>query len=310
MSSINHYDHPALYASYESTDATTQSSTNHSTLWKPMGQYAQQVSREQGVESMNYLSSFSASSNEGAVFIMAVALTLALVTIVFQHFNYMRRFAELKQVVKQAENKALGAQLTPHFLYNVLNTVTGSIVRGNIDESLSVMGHFSHLMRQVFRNSRKHLIPIQDELQAVVSYVDLELTRLENAFTCEINCPDEAKGLYIPSLFIQPLVENSIWHGIATQGQWSKILIDIALVEKQVVISICNNGNPIKEDTTIKVHLNKASALSVLRERVNALKPIYGPSTSLKIVPNNCGEYCTSAILTFPQIRNPLACLN
>lgn len=249
-------------------------------------------------------------TNEGIIVIMSVALTLAVAAIIYQRINYSKRYAALKQVAKQAENKALGAQLTPHFLYNVLNTVSASIVRGNIDESLNLMGAFSHLMRQVFRNARKNLITIKDELQTVNSYVDLELARLEHKFIFEINCPKEAEHLHIPSLFIQPLVENSIWHGIATSGSLSKIQIDIQLQHRLVQIAIRNTGKPIADDTIVHVHLNKASALSVLQERIEALRPVYGEETALTISPEKEGEYCTAATITFPQITNPLICLN
>jgi len=240
-----------------------------------------------------------------SVLMVGLGFTLALLAFLYQRQQFLRRTTELEYGLKQSMNRSLGAQLTPHFLYNVLNTINGSIMKGNTDESMRIIGEFSKLMRVVFNNSRKNLVSVKEELEAVRSYIDLELSRLENGFEFEASCATGAENLMIPTLFIQPLVENSIWHGLSNIDYRGKVMLTVSLRDSLVEVRVKDNGKGFSEAAINKIVSNKASALGVLFERMTLLKALYGPSVSMKIHSDKKVSPHTEVIVTFPQINTP-----
>lgn len=240
-----------------------------------------------------------------AVLMIGLGLMLMVLAFFYQRQQFLRRTTELEYGLKQSMNRSLGAQLTPHFLYNVLNTINGSIMKGNTDESMRIVGEFSKLMRVVFNNSRKNLVSVKEELEAVRSYVDLELSRLENGFEFETSCSVGSENLLIPALFIQPLVENSIWHGLSNVDYRGKVVLSVTLRDSVVEVRVKDNGKGFSETAISKITSNRATALGVLFERMTLLKALYGPTVSMKIHSDKKVNPYTEVVITFPQILTP-----
>ncbi|GEM_PF-3071775 len=239
-------------------------------------------------------------------FIFSVFVTLALVagTVLYQRTVMVANNSRLQMGLLEANNRALGAQLNPHFLYNVLNTVGGSVARNDIRESLEVIGKFSSLMRRVFHNSRSDLISLEDEMKAVESYIELELLRLERGFDFTLlnSIPDQ-KGLHIPPLILQPLVENAIWHGIAESDVKGRLELEIRIEGELLCVCVKNSGKAADGRILERVERNRNSSLSVIVERLALLKKIYGNPTELSFSSNS--EWATIATLKFPIILHP-----
>jgi LytS/YehU family sensor histidine kinase len=157
--------------------------------------------------------------------------------------------SEKKQVTfqKQAtelEMQALRAQMNPHFIFNCLNSINRFIINNNAAQAADYLTKFAKLIRIVLQQSGKSFIPLEDELYCLKLYMDLETLRFETPFSYEINCNGiDAESVMIPTLLIQPFVENAIWHGLHPKQRGDgEIKINLQLYGNGLHCEIIDNG--------------------------------------------------------------------
>jgi two-component system, LytTR family, sensor kinase len=121
--------------------------------------------------------------------------------------------------------EALRLKLNPHFLFNALNGATMLIRSGENARAIEAVVGLSTLLRQLLEE-RETLVPLDKELAFIESYVDVERVRLGDRLTMVVDASREARGARVPFLTLQPLVENSIRHGIAPRGAGGQITIE------------------------------------------------------------------------------------
>ncbi len=122
------------------------------------------------------------------------------------------RAAELKRLVNQAELKALQAQINPHFLFNALNTLYGTIDRGSTEARRMVL-NLADIFRYFLQGKRAY-ISLADELRIVEAYLQIEGLRLGDRLSSEVLANEKSRSAMIPILTVQPLVENAVKHGV------------------------------------------------------------------------------------------------
>ena len=151
------------------------------------------------------------------------------------------RDLETRRLVAQAELRALQSQIHPHFLFNALNALYGIIpreARGARETVLNLADIFRY-----FLETKKTLVPLEEEMHIVRAYLDVERLRLGDKLRLEISVTPEALSVPIPILSIQPLVENAVKHGIAPQAGGGLIRIHAGLDPGgALVISVRDSG--------------------------------------------------------------------
>ncbi len=185
--------------------------------------------------------------------------------------------AELRQAALKSELSAIKAQLNPHFLYNVFNTINASLPPEN-EKTRMMIAQLSDLFRYQLKASQKELIPLREELDFVKSYLDLEKARFENRLEVEIDVPQELYDEQIPPMLLQPLVENSIKHGLSTLIDGGKIKIKIYKEKERIFFEILDTGVGIADKTAV---FNKGLGLTNTNLR---LEKMY--NSKLKIADN------------------------
>jgi LytS/YehU family sensor histidine kinase len=132
------------------------------------------------------------------------------------HKHERRRTAELNNLVAITEMKALHAQMNPHFIFNSLNSIQQYVMDADVIGANKFISGFSRLIRQTLDFSFKSEISLEEELDYLTNYLELEKTRLENAFawTVFIDKAVDPTEYYIPPMILQPFVENSVRHGL------------------------------------------------------------------------------------------------
>jgi LytS/YehU family sensor histidine kinase len=150
----------------------------------------------------------------------------------------------MQSLVSQAELRALQAQINPHFLFNALNTLYGTIARENSSARKLVL-NLAGLFRYSFSENRG-LIRIEEELTIVRAYLEIERLRLGNKLLTEIDVDDSTLSAEVPVLSIQPLVENAVKHGVACRSGIGFVRLYIRKRGDQITIEICNSG-PFRE---------------------------------------------------------------
>lgn len=157
---------------------------------------------------------------------------------------------DYRKKLYESELKAIRSQMNPHFIFNVLNSIEAYVVENNKSKASSLIHKFANLSRSVLENSQIAMVTIQSEIELLQLYLDLERERFENMFDYKINIADNV-DVYkhkIPSMLIQPIVENAIHHGIRHLTE-RRGLIEIAINSKQdhIYIEVGDNGVGFQE---------------------------------------------------------------
>jgi two-component system LytT family sensor kinase len=152
----------------------------------------------------------------------------------------LHRESEARRLVSQAELRALQSQIHPHFLFNALNALYGVIpreARGARDTVLNLADIFRY-----FLETRKTMVPLSEELHIVKAYLDIEQLRLGGKLRTEIRVAEEALGVLIPVLSIQPLVENAVKHAIAPAADGGVLTLEAGVDQAGLRVTVSDTG--------------------------------------------------------------------
>jgi tetratricopeptide (TPR) repeat protein len=151
---------------------------------------------------------------------------------------------ETQQKAAELEMQALRAQMNPHFIFNCLNSINRFIIANKAEMAANHLTKFAKLIRLVLQQSGRSFIPLEDELFCLQLYMDLEALRFEIPFRYEIHTHEiDTSAIMIPSLLLQPFVENAIWHGLqANREAQGNITIDMSMQNSILHCKIMDNG--------------------------------------------------------------------
>lgn len=179
--------------------------------------------------------------------VSSIAFVILILAIILYYRNQRSKG---KIVQHQLEQKALRAQMNPHFIFNSLNSIQRLYVEGKEDKANDYMADFSRLLRSILENSGKQFVSLKDELAISRAYLELEQLRTDNAFSFVYNvAPDlNEESFMVPPLILQPYLENALWHGILPGGEKGTIKINIRKLDrKKVVCEIIDSGIGIEK---------------------------------------------------------------
>lgn len=150
------------------------------------------------------------------IFILMALVALVLFTVVSLTKRMVLRRNERRQAQTELELKSIYAQINPHFIFNTLNSALLLISKNRMDEAYTHVSKFSKLLRSYLRSSRNKFVAINDEAANLRNYIELQQARFRNRFVYEVVVDKliEERNMSIPSLLIQPFVENAINHGL------------------------------------------------------------------------------------------------
>ena len=189
------------------------------------------------------------------------------------------KIEKIENEKKKSEIKALQRQINPHFLFNALNTIT-SFIRINPDKARNLIINLSTYMRYNLEVN-DNLIDINKELEQVKAYVEIEKARFGDKLTVLYNIDDNIDAK-IPSLTIQPLVENAIIHGIRKNGGCGTVVIGVKKEDGYTKVWVENNGIPIELDIIKRVYSGEMPENKIGLYNVHLrLKLIYGQGLNI-----------------------------
>lgn len=191
-----------------------------------------------------------------------------------REFNHMldnledliARVIEEERLKKDAELEALQYQITPHFMYNTLNSIKyAALIKGE-KELGALIGDFVELL-QASINKKGTFISVADELHILKNYIHLQEFRYQGSFDVEYDIAKEACGCYIPRLILQPLVENAILHGIDMKGGNGRLIIRGRVEGTRLTLSVIDNGRGMTKEqieTLLSSKAKKTNGLSAI----------------------------------------------
>lgn len=177
------------------------------------------------------------------------------VTVLSEHFNNMvRRIEELMKDIKENERylrtyelSALRSQINPHFLYNTLDTIVWMAEFGDTDMIIKVTKSLANFFR-LSLSGGKEMITVEEEVSHVSEYLMIQSVRYEDKLRYSFNISDDVKPLIVPKIILQPIVENSIYHGIKEKDGIGNISIIAEKDSERLVISVIDDGVGFDEE--------------------------------------------------------------
>ena len=217
---------------------------------------------------------------------------------------------ENKQKAAESRLQSLRLQMNPHFLFNALNSIQQMILANEEIVATKYLSRFSKLLRTILVHSDKEMITLKEEVEIIHMYVELESVRFKDSFTYSIECDEkiESEEIKIPTLLIQPFVENAIWHGLMHKEGNRKLTIRFTEEKDMLACIIEDNGigrKKAQELNSVSGHDKKhtGKGIAVSEERLKTLKNSRGRTGSITIkdLTNVSGENCgTQVIIHFP----------
>jgi LytS/YehU family sensor histidine kinase len=182
-----------------------------------------------------------------------LALLYSVIVLLDLSFVYYRRYqqglvnaANLQTQLAQAQLRALKMQLHPHFLFNTLHTIT-ALVHEDPELAERTIARLSELLRLFLANSAIHEVPLGEELRILDLYLEIERTRFEDRLSVHFDVPPDLRGAMVPSLVLQPLVENSIRHGIGKRSAPGRICVSAERYDDTLLLRVVDNGVGLRE---------------------------------------------------------------
>ena len=186
--------------------------------------------------------------------------------------------AQLDKKIAGLELQALRSQMNPHFVHNSLNAIQYFIQRNEVELSEDYLSKFSLLIRLFFEYSRRQNISLKEEIELLENYLTIEKLRFEEKLTYQIDVDDnlEIEDLVIPSMILQPIVENAVNHGLFHKKENGKITISFNFIdEKTYQVKVIDDGIGIHKSKEIYKNSAKnyrSSSTEVLKERLHLLE--------------------------------------
>lgn len=229
--------------------------------------------------------------------VAALVLIVVLIFIFNTRVKRIRKKYEMEKLQASLQLTALRSQMNPHFIFNVMNSIRSFMQNNNLKAAEHYLISFSRLVRYTLDNSETQEVSLNEELTALNSYVDLEKQRFDNGFEFEVICdPDiDTTEITLPSLLLQPFVENSIKHGIARIQTMGRITIRIKKSGKALVVLIEDNGIGLKQNQINNLSSNGKMGphgMSITFERIRAYNKAFNKSITADIsnITNDSGE--------------------
>lgn len=191
---------------------------------------------------------------------------------VYLRIKTVQKNAAIKNDLNRFRERALRSQMNPHFLYNSMHSIQNFIRKNDSQQSIDLLAKFSLLMRFIFNNSGVDIIPIEQDLEALSLYVEMEGIRFPGKFTFHTHI-DQALHIntFVPPFLIQPFVENAILHGFSTKGQPGNVWLDIVQEQDRIKITIKDDG------------VGRAKALEIRKRKEKYMSPADRKDSAISI---------------------------
>src|SRR5580658_5659108 len=196
--------------------------------------------------------------------------------------NYYRKFeereklsAQLELRATQARLSALKMQLHPHFLFNTLHAIVVLVRQHRVEEADEMLTNLSELLRQTLAGWETQEVPLRREVELINLYLDIQRVRFQDRLTVEMSLSPATLNALVPSLLLQPLVENAVRHGVSKSSAPVKIELKSNLRNSILELQVCDDGPGVSEESS-----GNGVGLSNTRAR---LQQLYGEQQSLSL---------------------------
>jgi LytS/YehU family sensor histidine kinase len=184
--------------------------------------------------------------------------------------------ARLNEQLSKAQFEALRRQIEPHFLFNTLNSIAGLVRDQENNAAVTMIARLSELLRRVIEDPKRQLVTLAEEMEFSLNYIEIQKVRFDDRLQLYVDVAKELLSARVPTLLLQPLLENAVKHGISSRAQGGAIRISAARSNGTLTLRVYNDGPPFlpgPENTS-------GVGMSNIRAR---LRSIYGEAFDLSV---------------------------
>ena len=249
------------------------------------------------------------------LFKIVITLIILILILLFNKWNKKRiekksiQKAEIQQKLAEQELYALRSQMNPHFVFNSLNAIQYFITKNEIDLSEKYLVKFAQLIRMFFDNSSKKYLTIDDEVNLLKRYLEIEKMRFGKDFYFNFKIDKRIKmNTLIPTMLLQPIIENAVNHGIFHNNRNGNLLIYFIYIDiDSFNVSVIDDGIGIKKAQEIKANSIKkhnSKSTSIINDRIQLLNQSKEWLVSIKTIDlTDTNKTGTKVNLTFKKIK-------
>jgi len=232
-----------------------------------------------------------------AIVLLATVLAVAIPIKIWNTARIEHRLEAQEKLLLAAKIEALASQINPHFLFNTLASIS-SLIRTQPDTARMLITKLSGILRRLMRSS-DHFVTLREELESIDEYLDIEVIRFGPHLRVVKDISPDTLDVVVPSMIVQPLVENSIKHGLARKVGGGRITIKTMLQDGHAVIEVHDDGLGMSEER-LEHALGGGIGLSNVNER---LRTIYGANCRLRLT--SVPGHGTCARVEIPELALP-----
>ena len=211
------------------------------------------------------------------------------------------RSIQAESEARKARLSALRYQLNPHFLFNSLNAVSTLVLEGNAPAATRMLAQIGKLLRTTLDNDASPEIPLSQELALVEQYLAIEQTRLGGRLRVAMTISPDTLDAVVPSMLLQPLVENAVRHGVAPLIEGGTVAIESAIQNSRLLVTIRNSAPRTQDAFLQNGEPTKGIGLSNTAER---LKTLYGDDQRFSMRSSEAGGYEVTIELPFRRVAS------
>lgn len=211
--------------------------------------------------------------------ILLISATLLLVSILLLIYRQRVKTAKEKAARLNLEKRSLRAQLNPHFVFNAMSSIQGLINKKDIDAANDYLTEFSNLLRESLNNNERETIPLSAEIRLLNNYLKLEQLRFHFEYIFSVDESINTNAVEVPTLLLQPIIENAVKHGVSVLNEKGLINIDFKASGNDLVASVSDNGKGFTLSSS-----DKGFGLKLTNERIGLLnRTLKNQSVKLQI---------------------------
>jgi tetratricopeptide (TPR) repeat protein len=231
----------------------------------------------------------------------------SVVLMVLLFIFIVKALYSIKTKNKKIALQSLRREMNPHFIFNSLNSVNQFISENKELEANKYLTSYSNLMRNMMENSNKDFVTLNNEVEQLKKYLDLEHLRFNEKFDYEISIDDALDGdaVLVPNMLLQPHLENAIWHGLRYKEGKGFLKLDFKLKNNMVKVIVDDNGIGLTKSRELKTtnqKVHESRGMTNTRERISLLNELYKKNISMEISEKESPETGTRIEISFPLI--------
>jgi LytS/YehU family sensor histidine kinase len=233
-----------------------------------------------------------------------------VIVLMHQAVEYMRlikeeevRMMKLEAQLAEAQLQGLKAQLQPHFLFNTLHSIS-ELIHEDVEAADTMIARLGDYLRLTLQNSGKQLVTLQKDLESLRSYLEIERTRFRDNLLMQVEVEPQTLDALVPGFLWQPIVENSVRHGIATSARQGRIIVRAWRQNGTLHLEVEDNGKGLADDGSgplYKEGIGLANTRAILQH-------LYGPAHKLGLANAPGGGVVVMLEIPFKTIDNPDHC--